>query len=57
MIGSNKIKFNEATMIQIVQYYLDNKLLNKDEKSPKVSSVKGESSEGMFTISLSEAQK
>lgn len=40
MTGTNSIEFNEATMIEIVQFYLDNKMLNKDELSPKVVSVR-----------------
>ena len=47
LIGSNSIEFNEATMVLMVQYYLDNKLLNKDEKSPKVISVSAERGVGL----------
>ena len=56
MIGNNSLTLNEATMIDIVQYWLDNKLLNKDEKSPTVKGVKAASRSGYenntFEISL-----
>lgn len=38
MKGNNRLVLNEATMMEIVQYWLDNKMLNKDERSPKVAS-------------------
>lgn len=39
MKGNNSLEFNEATMMEIVQYWLDNKFLNRDETSPKVAGV------------------
>ena len=61
MIGSNSMELNEATMIVIVQYYLDNKLLNKDESSPKVTGIRRVVSPGgsdTFVVTLtSDAKK
>lgn len=53
MIGSNEMRFNGATMIEIVQYYLDNKLLNKNESSPKVTKVGYLSTESLFFVDIS----
>lgn len=39
MKGNNIIFLNTATMIEIVQYWLDNKFLNKDESAPRVTNV------------------
>ncbi len=53
MKGTNTLTLNEATMIEIIQYWLTNKALNPNEPSPKVSGVKGNSSyEGGFTVTL-----
>ena len=41
MIGNNEMQLNSGTMCEIVQYWLDNKFLNKDSFSPRVTSVKG----------------
>jgi hypothetical protein len=61
--GHNRLVLNTATMNEIVQFYLDNKLVNRDESSPKVinfaSAAHGRyADEGMFEVSLdsSEAQ-
>jgi len=54
MIGSNTIIFNQATMIEIVQYWITNKMMSKDEPSPAVHSVKA-TNVGMgddFTVDL-----
>lgn len=40
MIGTNTLQFNESTMCEIVQYWLDNKLLNPNNHSPVVMQVK-----------------
>lgn len=40
MTGANEMTLNEATMVEIVQYWFDNKFLNKDEPRPKVTSFK-----------------
>ncbi|HSC56994.1 MAG TPA: hypothetical protein VLC51_07300 [Nitrospira sp.] len=56
MTGRNSIEFNEATMIEIVQYWLDNKFLNKDERSPTVMSVAWDASSGMFPVQLETKQ-
>lgn len=55
MVGNNSMQLNEATMITIVQYWLDNKFLNKDEKSPKVVAFKrgGNTYDNNFEIELS----
>lgn len=57
MTGRNAIEFNEATMIEIVQYWLDNKFLNKDEHSPTVMSVSRDASSGMFPVQLETKQQ
>lgn len=38
MTGNNEMVLNEATMMEIVQFWLNNKFLNKDEHSPHVTS-------------------
>lgn len=43
-VGSNTLELNEATMISAIQYWLDNKVLNKDEFKPIVTGVKGSGS-------------
>jgi hypothetical protein len=49
---------NEATMIEAVQYWLANKVLNKDEIGPKITSVKatmatsGHREQGTFIVTL-----
>ena len=48
--GSNELRFNGATMCDIVQYWLDNKWLNKQEPGPQVLAV--EESNGTFTIKI-----
>ena len=58
MIGANRFELNEATMIEIVQYWINNKAWNSNEPRPKVVSVKAGSStkyENIFDISLSSA--
>lgn len=55
MKGNNSFSFNEATMIQIVQYYLDNKLLQ--EINQKVTSVREDRTTSYattFTITVEE---
>lgn len=56
MTGTNKLDLNTATMIEIVQYWLDNKFLNKDEKHPRVTHVEaGSLSAGaVFIVTLEE---
>lgn len=39
MIGTNELILNEATMIEIVEFWLNNKFLHKDDYAPKVYSV------------------
>lgn len=39
MKGNNLLYLNTATMIEIVQYWLDNKFINKDESAPSVVHV------------------
>lgn len=59
LIGSNSIELNEATMIAIVQHYLDTVLLKSAKRLPTVKSVR-KSGNGMtdntFTISLETEQ-
>ena len=54
MIGSNSMDLNEATMKEIVQFWLDNKFLNKDASSPKVTGIQGVNSGGSncFRVAL-----
>jgi hypothetical protein len=51
-IGANELEVNEATMMAALQYWLDNKVLNKDEKSPKVTSVKPSACDNTFRVTL-----
>lgn len=51
MTGTNEMRFNTASMIEIVQFYLDNKLLNKQEPGPMVTHVE-EDSAAMFVVQL-----
>ncbi|CAN1721978.1 conserved protein of unknown function [Hyphomicrobium sp. 1Nfss2.1] len=56
MKGNNEMVLNTATMMEIVQYYLDNKLLNKDEHSPTVTgfALNGRAPlDNTFVVSLS----
>lgn len=39
MIGNNSIILNEATMIEAIEYWLTNKVLNPHETSPRVRAV------------------
>ncbi len=60
MVGQNQMALNEATMIEVVQYWLDNKSLNKDEPRPKVTGVDKTSNgryDAEFTISLDASAK
>jgi hypothetical protein len=49
--GSNRLVLNESAMIEIVQYYLENKLLNKDERSPTVTNFRVSEGHGRDNIS------
>jgi len=55
-IGSNALELNEATMIAALQYWLDNKVVNKDESGPIVKSVKASQTSGgnLFRVDLEE---
>ena len=53
MTGSNEMRFNTATMIEIGQYWLDNKLLNKQEQGPMVTHVE-EDNVAIFKVLLEE---
>ena len=57
--GNNSLVLNTATMIEIVQYWIDNKALNKEETLPIVSNVEAASGgryddKGTFTVTLTE---
>lgn len=39
-VGENKLELNQATMIKIVQYYVDNKIIKSGEVGPTVTGVK-----------------
>ena len=39
-VGENTLELNEATMIKIVQYYVDNKIIKSGEVGPTVTGVK-----------------
>jgi hypothetical protein len=57
--GNNELVLNTATMIEIVQYYLNNKLLNKDEHAPKVTNFamsRGNSLDNTFVVSLADGE-
>ena len=57
MRGNNILSLNEATMIEVVQYWLDNKALNPQERSPVVKGVKKQANTfdtPVFDIQLAE---
>jgi len=55
MKGANSMNLNQATMCEAIEYWLTNKVFNKDENSPIVSGVKELSQRGEgFEIKLSE---
>lgn len=56
--GSNKLVLNTATMLEIIQYYLNNYMLHPDKKSPKVTAFRstGEPSP-MYEVSLENETK
>jgi hypothetical protein len=61
-IGVNTLEVNEATIIAAVQFWLSNKVLNKDETAPTVTAVKSGGPHpheyaSVFRISLSEPEK
>lgn len=51
MIGNNTLQFNEATMMQAVQEYLDNRFI--DSGKVIVKSVKKASLDNIFEIGVS----
>lgn len=51
--GNNRLVFNQATMMEIVDFYLRNKMLNKDELGAVVNGVETDR-DGMFVISIGE---
>jgi len=54
--GNNELVLNTATMMEIVQFYLNNKLLNKDEHSPTVTGFalnRSHALDNTFVVSLS----
>lgn len=56
MKGNNEMVLNTATMMEIVQYYLNNKLLNKDEHAPTVTGFalnRSHALDNTFVVSLS----
>jgi hypothetical protein len=56
MKGSNTITLNEATMEEAIQHYFDT-VLFKENKSPKVTKVRGNSNPGFaytFEVSVTE---
>jgi hypothetical protein len=40
MRGRNELVLNEATMIEVVQHWLDTTMLNPDAERPRVTSVR-----------------
>ena len=56
MIGTNELKLNEATMIEVVEYWLTNKVLRHDSPAPRVASVKASNNgyDSQFTVTLEE---
>lgn len=57
LFGGNDISVSEATMTVIVQYYLDNKFLNKKERAPTVARVQYDEDSGRFCFSMKEEEK
>lgn len=56
MKGSNELRFNVATMEEIVQFWLNNKWLNKNEPGPQVTLVE-QQADGMFRVAIEQEQK
>ena len=57
MPGNNSLVLNQATMQEIVQYWIDNKMINKDESAPKVAYVRPSIAGGDdFVIGLASAE-
>ena len=56
--GNNRLALNQATMREIVQYWITNKMLNKEEASPVVTDVEmgrlGSERGDLFIVSLGE---
>ena len=50
MRGLNTLHFNEATTIEAMEYWLRNKVFNKDDPMPAVKSVKYE--DECFVVTL-----
>lgn len=57
MKGNNRLILNTATMMEAVQYWLEQKVFSKSEKHPRVTGIEALKhvyrDEGMFEISLS----
>lgn len=53
--GTNTIELNTSTMIEIVQYYFDNKMFNPHEPKPKVTHV--EEYNALFKVLIQQADK
>lgn len=51
MIGNNSLILNEATMIEALEYWLVNKVLNKDEPSPRITAVSADNFQ-QFKVSI-----
>ena len=58
MKGNNVLKINQATMIDMVQHYLNDHVLSKEHqvKVTSVSSVALEGMERVFTVNTSEPE-
>ena len=39
MKGRNELRLNQATLKEVIQYWFDHKLLNRNESTPRVDSI------------------
>ena len=60
MKGTNELKLSQSAICEAIEYWLTNTVLNKDNKSPRVTKVEEESRSsayegGQFVVTLEEA--
>lgn len=52
MKGMNELRLNKDTMCEAVQYWLTNKVWNKDEPSPDVTGVEYSGAHSEFVVTI-----
>ena len=58
MLGNSSMELTTKVMCEAIEYWLTNKVLNKDEPSPVVNDVTQNGSPGKtFTVSLKEKEE